>query len=240
MLHMRFVVWVMWSCFKWVALTLFENIEKINSLFTMSKKHTVNNNFNGDINIKNYFTLLTISCCKSYLDLIHADGRITIMIMNQSFTELHYSDIIMSAMAPQITSISIVCSTVCSGAESSASLPFVRGIHRWLVESPHNGPSNTKDVSIWWHHHRHHHIKLIVGCGLHYTVAESVFRVQGCFTGTDCPSAGEGTLKIYGYSISHKSLGVDNVIATEQSTQNHVHIVWDILCMNMVSYMSII
>ena len=48
-------------------------------------------------------------------------------------------------MASQITCISIVCSTVCSGADqrkrqSSASLAFVRGIHRLPVNSPHKGP----------------------------------------------------------------------------------------------------
>ena len=61
----------------------------------------------------------------------------------------YYSDIIMSAMASQITSVSIVYSTVCSGAyqrkhESSASLAFVRGIHWWLVNSPHKGPVTRK------------------------------------------------------------------------------------------------
>ena len=44
-----------------------------------------------------------------------------------------------------ITSISIVCSAVCTGTDqrkhqSSASLAFVRGIHRWPVDSPHRGP----------------------------------------------------------------------------------------------------
>ena len=41
--------------------------------------------------------------------------------------------------------VSIVCSTFCSGVDqrkhqSSASLAFVRGIHRWPVDSPHKGP----------------------------------------------------------------------------------------------------
>ena len=54
----------------------------------------------------------------------------------------HYSDVIMGAMASQITSLTIVYSTVYSGADqrkhqSSASLAFVRGIHRWSVNSPH-------------------------------------------------------------------------------------------------------
>ena len=47
----------------------------------------------------------------------------------------HYNDVI---MASQITSAPIVCTTVCSGGDqrkhqSSASLAFVRGIHRWPV-----------------------------------------------------------------------------------------------------------
>ena len=52
-----------------------------------------------------------------------------------------YSDIIMTTMASEITGISIVCSTICSGVDqrkhqSSTSLAFVRGIHWWLVDSP--------------------------------------------------------------------------------------------------------
>ena len=56
----------------------------------------------------------------------------------------HYSDIIMSLMASQITILTIVYSNVYSGVDqrkcqSSASLAFVRGIHRWPVNSPHKG-----------------------------------------------------------------------------------------------------
>ena len=70
----------------------------------------------------------------------------------------HYSDVIMSTMAPQITSVSIVCSSVCSGAnqrkhQSSASMAFVKRTHRWPVNSPHKGPVTRKNVSIWWRHH---------------------------------------------------------------------------------------
>ena len=73
---------------------------------------------------------------------------------------LHYSDVIMGAMASQITSLTIVYSTVCSGADqrkhqSSASLAFVRGIHRWPVNSPHKWPVTRKifsfdDVIMMW------------------------------------------------------------------------------------------
>ena len=36
--------------------------------------------------------------------------------------------------------------------QSSASLAFVRGIHRSPVNSPHKGPV-ARNVSIWWRHH---------------------------------------------------------------------------------------
>ena len=56
----------------------------------------------------------------------------------------HYYDVIMGAIASQITSITIVYSAVYSDADqrkhqSSASLAFVQGIHRWPVNSPHKG-----------------------------------------------------------------------------------------------------
>ena len=56
-------------------------------------------------------------------------------LLQWNFTH-HYNDVIMSAMTSQIT--------FCSGTDeikhqSSASLAFVRGIHRWLVNSPHKG-----------------------------------------------------------------------------------------------------
>ena len=70
----------------------------------------------------------------------------------------HYGDVIMSAMTSQITSLTIVYSTVYSGADqrkhqSSASLVFVQGIHRSPVNSPHKWPVTRKmfpfdDVSI--------------------------------------------------------------------------------------------
>ena len=61
----------------------------------------------------------------------------------------HYNDVIMSAMASQMTSLTIVYSTVYSGTnqrkhQSFASLAFVRGIHRWAVNSPHKGPVTRK------------------------------------------------------------------------------------------------
>ena len=55
----------------------------------------------------------------------------------------------MGVMASLITSLRIVYSTLYSGADqrkhqSSASLAFVRGIHRGPVNSPHKGPVTRK------------------------------------------------------------------------------------------------
>ena len=61
----------------------------------------------------------------------------------------HYNGVIMSAIAAQITSLMIVYSRVYSGVDqrkhqSSASLAFARGIHRWPMNSPHKGPVTQK------------------------------------------------------------------------------------------------
>ena len=62
----------------------------------------------------------------------------------------------MGAMAPQITSLTIVYSTVYSGAEqrkhqSSASLAFVLEIHQWPLNFLDKWPI-AENVSIWWRH----------------------------------------------------------------------------------------
>ena len=62
---------------------------------------------------------------------------------------VHYDDVIMGAMASQLTSLTIVYSTVYSGADqskhqSSASLAFVWRIHRGPVNSPHKCPVTWK------------------------------------------------------------------------------------------------
>ena len=85
------------------------------------------------------------------------DEGLTIVTKNRTiqwvykycFWVFHCSDVIMSPMASQITSLVIVYSTVYSGTDqrkhqSPASLAFVWGIHRWSVNSPHKGPVTRK------------------------------------------------------------------------------------------------
>ena len=63
--------------------------------------------------------------------------------------KIHYCDAIMGTVASQITSLTIVYTTVYSDADqskhqSSASLAFVWGIHRRPVNSPHKWPVTRK------------------------------------------------------------------------------------------------
>ena len=65
------------------------------------------------------------------------------------FQPNYYSDVIMSMLASQSTSLTSVYSNVYSGADqrkhqSSASLAYVRGIYRWPVDSPHKGTLTRK------------------------------------------------------------------------------------------------
>ena len=81
---------------------------------------------------------------RSYFEVIKYRGSV-----NGCMLYVHYSDVIMSAMASQITGVSIVYSTICLGADqerhqSSLSLAFVRGIQWWPLESPHKGPVTRK------------------------------------------------------------------------------------------------
>ena len=81
-----------------------------------------------------------------YLTTTNHNNALTMRVYNMS---RHYSDAILSAMASQITSLKIVYPTVYSSTDqrkhqSSACLAFVRGIHRWPVNSPHKGPVTQK------------------------------------------------------------------------------------------------
>ena len=84
-------------------------------------------------------------------------------LSTESFSA-HYDDVRMGAIASQITSLTIVYSIVYLDADQrkhqiSASLAFVRGIHRGLVNSPHKWPVTQKmfpfDDVIMKHIHLH-------------------------------------------------------------------------------------
>ena len=69
----------------------------------------------------------------------------------------HYCDVLMGIVASQITSLTIVYTTVYSDADQSkhqscASLAFMWGIPG-TGEFPAQMASYAENVSIWWHHH---------------------------------------------------------------------------------------
>ena len=90
-------------------------------------------------------------------------GALNLDIALVNVFTLHNNEVIMGTTVSQITSLTIVYSIVYSCTDqrkyqSSASLVFVRGIHRWPVYSPHKWPVTRKifpfdDVIVaWWHY----------------------------------------------------------------------------------------
>ena len=90
--------------------------------------------------------LSSLTCNDNGQNAIQLWARIMLYHIN---TDDHYNDVIMGAIAFQITSLAIVYLTVYSDADrgkpqSSAPLDFVRGIRRWPVNSPHKWPVTRK------------------------------------------------------------------------------------------------
>ena len=106
------------------------------------------------------------SCCRNWsiwrwfsCYVYGEDGEISYKLWHWP---MHYSAVIMSAIASQITGVSIVCSTVCSCAHQrkhQSSMSQVTG------GFPSQRASNVENISIWW---RHRGIQLSVCvCGHH-------------------------------------------------------------------------
>ena len=108
---------------------------------------------------------LTLACLLIYIIVIEPGiWLISCLVINSrkknmydyshmANTGRYYSDVIMSTMSSKVTGVSVVYSTVCSVLnqiiyQSSASLTFERGIHRWPMISPHKRPVTRKMVSI--------------------------------------------------------------------------------------------
>ena len=92
----------------------------------------------------------------------------------------HYDDVIMSTIASQITSFTIVYSTIYSGVDqskhqSSASLAFVWGIHRGPVNSPHKWPVTRKMFPF----------DDVIMCTHQWIVSSSVKTMAWCLHGTN-------------------------------------------------------
>ena len=138
----------------------------------------------------------------------------------------HYNDVIMSAMASEITSPTIVYSSVDSGTDerkhqSFASLAIVRGIHRWPENSLHKGPVMWKmfpfDDIMWTVNHSPRlwcqHSVSREGCSLPEQQTAWSYKVcchcrEECFTAPShwCVLYWTGTIKIILVEIVHLGL----------------------------------
>ena len=130
----------------------------------------------------------------------------------------------MSAMASHITGVSIVCSTVCSGADQgkhqgSASLAFVRGIHWSLVNSPHKRPVTRKMFPRWRHHGSVTPIR--VGC-LHLELAYICYFV---WMKRKNMSPQQGKYQVWA-TIHNISFSVQIMVCTQQATNTYLFQCW--------------
>ena len=122
-----------------------------------------------------YYILATVSVYRN-------GGQVVSAELHQK-NWLHCGDVIMGTMASQITSLAIVYTAIYSGTDqrkhqSSASLAFVRGIHRSTVNSPHKWPVTRKLLPF----------DDVIMCGCYHFSA----------TIRKSPSVGEDTCIIYG------------------------------------------
>ena len=94
-------------------------------------------------------------CSEAIFTQPSSSEQLTMRFLNQEgwcrirFPYEHYDDVIMTILASQITSLTVVYSIVYSGViqrkhQSSASLAFVREIHRGPVNFPHKWPVTRK------------------------------------------------------------------------------------------------
>ena len=126
-----------------LASTKNKSVYKFHGISTVIFRTLIYSHISGN---KSYKTIAMMYYNFQYVSLASIYG---LSYMGCELIMRHHSDVVMSAMASQITGVSIVYSTVCSGADqrkqqSSASLDTVRGIPRWPVNSPHKGSVTLK------------------------------------------------------------------------------------------------
>ena len=111
----------------------------------------------------NYGARHWYGCCGAINDILFVftkkQGRLCYQNVCMILRAVHYNDVIMDVIAPQITSLTIFYSTVYSDADqrkhqSSALLDFVwPGNSPAIREFPAQMASKSENVSIWWRHH---------------------------------------------------------------------------------------
>ena len=72
--------------------------------------------------------------------------------LSSVLSQARYNDVIMCAMASQITSLTIVHSTIYSGADQRKHITSVTGLCEGNLPVTAQRASNAQNVSIWWRH----------------------------------------------------------------------------------------
>ena len=107
-------------------------------------------------------SIIIKSSVSTFPHCCHIYPWLCVWLYSLGCVQIQYCDVIMGAMASQITSIAVVYSIVYSADQrkhqSSTQPAFVWGIHRWPVNSPHKGPVTRKmflfgDVFMYWIHY---------------------------------------------------------------------------------------
>ena len=130
-------------------------IHNIGYTFEMDPSYQSQNALDKYPTMHHYVTEMCRTCTEwcnmGYLSIGYyyhtSHGPMSELTLGQTYGASHHDDVIMRAIASLITDVSIVYATVRSGADqrknqSSSSRAFVRGIHRWTVNSRHKGRLN--------------------------------------------------------------------------------------------------
>ena len=91
--------------------------------------------------------------CDSKVDVLR---RVAIILRTTGpYLNTHYSEVMMGAMTTQITSLTVVCSTVCWSKKTSKLrvTGLCAGYSPVTGECPAQMASNAENVSFWWRHH---------------------------------------------------------------------------------------
>ena len=112
------------------------------------KTSEIGNTFS--ISKKTHCLLITWQYALAFINCWFSEGVGLMFVGSNLLLQLmlvyHYDDVMVSAMPSQITTLTIVHSTVYPGADQrkhprcSAPMAFLPGIHRWPMISTHKGP----------------------------------------------------------------------------------------------------
>ena len=154
-------------------------------------------------------------------------------MIGKSFTvaPLHDRDVIMSATVCQTTWVSIVYSTVCSGVDQrkhqgSASLAFVRGIHRWPMNSPHKGPVTLKMLPFNVNAMRFHAKFCCRRCQPEQVL--TISRVSGDLKRHEycCVTVRNLQITSYSYECYREIMGITVKLVSNDHLSNEIYYLW--------------